>query len=189
MFSAPMTLAGALGGRLGNDPVSGIAARLRAGNGGAKILDNNTLLGFISLPDGAQGAASQTLYGFAPTHKLLTIAASFARHRRAGKTGPFFVVTPGPAQADSWRRQLASLLPGENVLIFPAKEVWAYEPLHIGDGVYEARLAVLQALLLGEPACIVVPVQALAEKLAPAAVLREQMTTLARGMQYPLHEL
>lgn len=128
-------------------------------------------------------------HGYTPTHKLLAVAALYCRARRSGDRRVVLVVTPGPARADDMYRRLAALLPGAAVHLFPATEVWPHEPLHIGESIHEARLATLETLTARGPALVVVPVQALAERLPPRSSVEARTLDLAPGRELPLSDL
>lgn len=169
---------------------------LRAGGRRAQLLDNYSILGLLGdcaavrrLRTDAGKSPHYALHGFAASHKLLTIGALYAQGWPRPGRGITFVVTAGAAQAERMHRQLATLLPPDEVLLFPAREVWPHEQLHISEKINEARMAALQAVCLGGPALVIVPIQALSERLVPPAVLQERMLTIASGQRLPMDDL
>lgn len=162
-------------------------------------MDNNAILGLLGestevqrLYDGIRSATEAPkflLHGYAPTHKLLTAGALYARGWPRKARGIMFIITSGAAPAERMHRQLTTLLPADEVLLFPPREVWPHEELHISENINETRMATLQAIALGGPALVIVPIQALAERLVPSTVLRERILTATPGQRLPMDEL
>lgn len=121
------------------------------------------------------------VHGFAAGHKTLAIGALYAQGWPEPGPRPTLVLTVGPGYAQRLVAQLSSLLPERDVLLFPAREVWPHEELHVPEEIVSARLAVLERLALGEPVVVIAPVQAVAERLAPKHVLTERLWTIAVG--------
>src|SRR5690606_5461814 len=99
------------------------------------------------------------------------------------------ILTVGPGHAQRLAAQLSSVLPDEEVLVFPAREVWPHEELHVPEAIASARLAVLERLATGEPALIVAPIQAVAEPLAPRAVFQDRIRFIEVGDVLPMERL
>ncbi|MFS8524936.1 MAG: hypothetical protein FWJ83_08740, partial [Limnochordales bacterium] len=137
----------------------------------------------------SQPAPAAYIHGFAAGHKTLAIAAWHARGWPQPGRRTTLVLTVGPGHAQRLAQQLSSLLPDEDVLVFPAREVWPHEELHVPEAIASARLAVLERLVTGEPALVIAPIQAAAERLAPRAALRERVRTVAVGHILPMEQL
>ncbi|REJ35144.1 MAG: hypothetical protein DIU82_07770, partial [Bacillota bacterium] len=146
---------------------------------------------FRWLKSGQRPAADppvRLLHGFTPAHKVLLLATLFRSGWPAGRRS-MLVVAAGAHQAERLRDDLAAVLPGEPVLLFPARETWPHEELPVPKDVAAARLAVLERLAQGERVLVVAPVQAAVERLAPRAVFASLIRTVAVGQQVRPEEL
>lgn len=121
------------------------------------------------------------LHGFVPGHKTLTVGALYAQGWPGRGRRPTLVLTMDPGAAQRLVHQLSSLLPERDVLLFPAREVWPHEELHVPDEIVSARMAAMERLALGEPVLVVAPVQAAAEKLVPRELLVQRLWTVSVG--------
>src|SRR5690606_4140664 len=137
----------------------------------------------------SQPAPAAYIHGFAAGHKTLAIAAWHARGWPAPGRRTTLILTVGPGHAQRLAAQLSSVLPDEEVLVFPAREVWPHEELHVPEAIASARLAVLERLATGEPALIVAPIQAVAEPLAPRAAFQDRIRFIEVGDVLPLARL
>ncbi|HEY8496257.1 MAG TPA: transcription-repair coupling factor, partial [Limnochordales bacterium] len=146
---------------------------------------------FRWLKSGQRPAAEppvRLLHGFTPAHKVLLVAALFRSGWPAGQRA-MLVVAAGAHQAERLRDDLAAVLPGEPVLLFPARETWPHEELPVPKEVAAARLAVLERLAQGERVLVVAPVQAAVERLAPRAAFASLIRTVAVGQRVRPEEL
>ena len=121
------------------------------------------------------------LHGFTPAHKVLLIAALYREGWPGGGRRSMLVVAAGPRQAERLREDLVALLPEDEVLLFPAREIWPHEELPMPKDLTSARLAVLERLSLGRPTLVVAPVQAAVERLVPREALARAVRTIAVG--------
>ncbi|HEY8418066.1 MAG TPA: transcription-repair coupling factor [Limnochordales bacterium] len=126
-------------------------------------------------------APAGLLHGFTPAHKVLLIAALYREGWPRGGRHSMLVMAAGPHQAERLREDLAALLPEDEVLLFPAREIWPHEELPMPKDLAAARLAVLERLSLGRPTLVVAPVQAAVERLVPREALAGAVRTIAVG--------
>lgn len=129
------------------------------------------------------------VHGFSAGHKTLAIGALHAQGIQKGRGRTTLVLTVGPGHAQRLVAQLSTFLPADDVLLFPAREVWPHEELHVPEEIASARLAVLERLTTGKPALIVAPIQAVAERLAPRQVIKERVHTISVGDIVNMEEL
>nr|MBO2507189.1 transcription-repair coupling factor [Bacillota bacterium] len=107
-------------------------------------------------------------------HGLTAGAAPFVLARLfqdAGRT--VLWVTPDSARAEQVAGELEVWAPGLRVAVLPAAEVMPFETLAAHDEVGLQRLAVLGRLVSGRLDVVVTPAAALADRGAPAQVLRD----------------
>ena len=128
------------------------------------------------------------LHGFTPAHKVLLIAALFHAGWPAGRRS-MLVVAAGAHQAERLRDDLAAALPGETVLLFPARETWPHEELPVPKEVAAARLSVLERLARRERVLVVTPVQAAVERLAPSSTFASMLRSVSVGQHVRPEEL
>ncbi|MBO8141130.1 MAG: transcription-repair coupling factor [Firmicutes bacterium] len=130
------------------------------------------------------------LHGFTAAHKAIFLAGLYRQGwPQPGKQRPMVVIAAGPHQAERLREDLAALLPEDEVLLFPSREIWPHEEVPVPHEVTAARLAVLLRLVQDRPAVIVAPVQAAVEKLPPRERLSGAVVSLSPGQRMPIESL
>lgn len=125
------------------------------------------------------------------TPALFLGASKYARTASAGALyralrRPFFYVTPTPEEAVTVRRELADLVGGDRVMLFPAKEVMPFEI----NGNKETGWMRLRCLMelntyrkarVGHPPLLVLPSTALTRRWMPPGAFEDRCTTLKVG--------
>ncbi|MFZ5817510.1 MAG: transcription-repair coupling factor [Bacillota bacterium] len=134
---------------------------------------------FSSLMDGLKrGFAEQMVYGLSGSLKS---ALTAALRERTGR--PTLVITAGIQQAERFREDLSTWLPGEDVLLFPPMEYFPFEVVAHSPEVVGQRLYVLERLARGENAIVVAPANALYRSLTPHEVFQDALLSLKPGVQ------
>lgn len=126
----------------------------------------------------------QTVYGLSGSLKSYMTAAL---RRDTGR--PCLVVTATIQQAEKFREDLATWLPGQETLLFPPMEYLPFEVVAHSPEVITSRLTVLERLVNGEDLVVVAPAASLFRVLTPHEVFRESMLTLNRGERVHLDEV
>lgn len=140
---------------------------------------------FSSLYDGLRrGFVEQMVYGVAGSLKSALAAALQAKTGR-----PVLVITATIQQAERFREDLATWLPGREVALFPPIEYMPFEVVAHSPEVVGQRLAVLERLARGEDLMVVAPAAALYRSLTPHAVFQRALLTLSPGMRIERDDL
>lgn len=140
---------------------------------------------FSSLYDGLRrGFAEQMVYGVTGSLKSALLAAL---RERTGR--PALVITATIQQAELFRADLETWLPGQDVVLFPPMEYLPFEVVAHSPEVISQRLAVLERLARGENLVVVAPAAALYRCLTPHEVFRRSLLTLAPGQAIGRDEL
>ncbi|BAD42217.1 transcription-repair coupling factor [Symbiobacterium thermophilum] len=140
---------------------------------------------FSSLYDGMRrGFAEQMVYGVAGSLKSAFLAAL---RERTGR--PALVITATIQQAEQFREDLETWLPGQDVALFPPMEYLPFEVMAHSPEVIGQRLSVLERLARGESLIVVAPAAALYRGLTPSAVFRRSLLTLRPGQAIGRDEL
>lgn len=120
------------------------------------------------------------------------LSALLERRRAAGKSGALLVVTPTGRRADALGPALGALLPGSEVLHFPAWETLPHERLSPSPEIVGRRLEVLGhiARWTGEtPLIITASVRGAIQPLAPGLTEAEPVALRVGGRGYDLTEI
>ena len=80
---------------------------------------------------------------------------------------PLFVVTYTSYQAERLHTDLATFIPEEDLYFFPAQDVFVYEEVTRSLDILRERLQAYSALVQRTAPILIIPIQALAEKLIP----------------------
>jgi len=140
---------------------------------------------FSSLYDGLRrGFAEQMVYGVAGSLKSALAAALQAKTGR-----PVLVITASIQQAERFREDLLTWLPGREAALFPPIEYMPFEVVAHSPEVVGQRLAVLERLARGEDLIVVAPAAALYRSLTPHAVFQGALLTLSPGMRIERDDL
>lgn len=140
---------------------------------------------FTSLYDGLRrGFAEQMVYGVSGALKSAMLAALCDRTGR-----PALVVTASLQQAERFRDDLLTLLPGQEVLLYPPMEFFPFEVVAHSPEVLGQRLYVLERLARGDAAIVVAPANALYRTLTPHAVFKNALLSLKPGVRMERDEL
>ncbi|NLI12833.1 transcription-repair coupling factor [Pelotomaculum propionicicum] len=102
---------------------------------------------------------------------------------------PVLIVTPGEREASILAEEMAGLLPGEVIRLFPVWRVPPYQILAHSKEVEAQRLQVLESLLKRERSVIIAPAEALLRRLAPTEEFAGPVLQLAVGDRTDLEGL
>lgn len=140
---------------------------------------------YLSLLNGlAAGPGEQAVYGLSGSMQTYVLAG-LAHH-----TGrPCLVLTASAQAAERVRDDLATWLPGRDILIFPQLELAPFDILAHSPEVAAQRLAVLQRLAAGERPIVVAPVAALRRALVPPEAFAAACLTCRSGDRVDLDRL
>lgn len=130
------------------------------------------------------GIECQMITGVANTQKSLIIGNIYRELQR-----PMCVVTYNTQQAERIFEDLASLLPNENVELFPSIEILAHEETSPGREVLVNRAKVFESIYKAKQSIVVLPIKALVEKLIPKNEYFRYVTTLRKGQNVDFDEL
>ncbi len=131
-----------------------------------------------SLLDGLKrGYPEQMVYGAPGSLKSALVAALRDRTGR-----PTLVITPTLQQAERVREDLSTLMPQQDVVIFPPMEYFPFEVVAHSPEVVGQRLFVMERLTRGEDPIVVAPANALYRSLTPHSIFREAMLELKPGL-------
>lgn len=132
---------------------------------------------FLALLEGLKkGRREQMIYGLSGSMKSFLAAGL---RRETGR--PLLVVTATIQQAERFREDLATWLPGQESVLFPPMEYLPFEVVAHSPEVAGARLYVLERLARGDDLVVVAPVAALLRSLVPRSVFTAALTTLRIG--------
>lgn len=136
---------------------------------------------FHSLLEGLKrGYREQLVYGLSGSMKSFLAAGL---RRETGR--PLLVITANLQQAERFREDLATWLPGQDVLLFPPMEYVPFEVVAHSPEVAGQRLQVLERLARGENLVVVAPAAALLRALVPRDVFAACQTPIRLG--HPLN--
>lgn len=102
---------------------------------------------------------------------------------------PVLIVTPGESEAITLADEMAGLLPGVVIRLFPVWQIPPYQILAHNKEVEAQRLQVLESLLKGERSVIIAPAEALLRRLVPVEDLARPVLKLAVGDRTDLEGL
>lgn len=129
---------------------------------------------FTSLMDGLKrGFPEQMVYGVSGSLKSFVAAGLRERTQR-----PCLVVTSTIAQAERFREDLATWLPGHEAVVFPPMEYLPFEVVAHSPEVVGQRLYVLERLSRGDNLIVLAPANALYRSLTPHEVFRQALLSL-----------
>jgi len=116
---------------------------------------------------------------------------SAALYEQGGGDGALLVVAPGLDQVSAWLRDLESLLPDREVLLFDPAEALPFEVVAASREPTAGRLRVLAALrdTSGPPPVVVAPAEALLPKLIPPSSWERAALHLTSGSECDLAAL
>jgi transcription-repair coupling factor (superfamily II helicase) len=114
-----------------------------------------------------------------------------ALYEQGGYDGALLVVAPGLDQVPAWLRDLESLLPDREILLFDPAEALPFEVVAASREPTAGRLRVLAALrdASGRPPVVVAPAEALLPKLIPPSSWEQAALHLAPGSECDLTAL
>ncbi len=113
------------------------------------------------------------VYGSA---RALLIAILYRNHKKT-----FLVAAPTEDEARSIARDASLFLPGGDVLLYPPWDLLGPDIYSTQADVETARGEVLAKLLLGRPAVVVAPANALLQRIPPADSIRRYIQTVSIG--------
>ncbi|MBE3571414.1 MAG: transcription-repair coupling factor [Moorella humiferrea] len=122
-----------------------------------------------------QGLAEQQLYGLPEGLKGVWLAALLADCR------PVVCVTAGSDEAGKLAADITSFLTAARVDYFPARELLPLEVYTHSPELSDQRLHVLHHVLTGKIELVIVPVDALLQKLPPPETLKDALISLEVG--------
>jgi len=122
-----------------------------------------------------QGLAEQQLYGLPEGLKGLWLAAMLLDYH------PILVVTAGSDEAGRLVADIDSFWPGSGTCFLPAKELLPVEVYAHSPELEGQRLKALTDMVGGRMRLLVVPVDALLQKLPPPEILKEALLSLEIG--------
>jgi transcription-repair coupling factor (superfamily II helicase) len=126
---------------------------------------------FAQIRDGlARARSEQLVSGLSGSQKSLYVAALF-RSISLRRGMPLLVVTHSSWEADRLRTDLLSLLPPDQVQLFPALETLPHEEVSRSVELTRERLTVLDSITTGKSVLVVASVQALSERILPSSQL------------------
>lgn len=137
------------------------------------------------------GLAEQAVIGLVGSQKASYIAGIRAEleEQKGTEAAPLMVVTYSSHQAERLYDDLISFIPVEKIFLFPAPEVYVYEEVTRNLEITRERLRTYKALREKQGPVIIVPVQALVEKLIPPEVFYSPSFVLDMDSRVELSEL
>jgi len=132
----------------------------------------------------ARNKREQLVYGLSGSQKGLMAAAI---HQVTGR--PMVVITAYEDRARQFGTDLATLLPGENPLVFPALDLAAHQVVAASKETVQQRLTVLSRCHRGEARVITTSVEALMRRIAPPLLWVRGCIDLSVGREVNLEEL
>ncbi len=130
------------------------------------------------------GISRQLIFGLSGAQVSYLLAAVKAALGR-----PVLLLTYSSQQSQKLAGDLATLLPGEEVLVYPALDPLPYETLAHSNELISQRLTVLTRLLQDRVSVIVAPVDALLTPLSPPEIFQENCWELEVGQVVNLEQL
>lgn len=94
---------------------------------------------------------------------------------------PVLVVTPGEREACQMADEIAGLLPGAAVKLFPVWQLLPFQIIAHSKEVEAQRLQVLESLVRGERAVVIAPAEAVLRRLVPPQIFGRAALRLATG--------
>ncbi|NLY30451.1 MAG: transcription-repair coupling factor [Firmicutes bacterium] len=147
---------------------------------------------FAQLRSGLRlGLAEQAVIGLVGSQKASYIAGLYeeVKGNLQLKKGPLFVITYTIYRAEQLHADLMSFIPQEDLFFFPPQEVYVYEEVTRNLDILRDRLLGYRGLLERSTPILIVPIQALAEKLIPPEVFLSQTFTVNMESRVDLEEL
>jgi len=130
------------------------------------------------------GVDRQLVFGLTGSQISYILAGLRAATRR-----PVLIITYSIQQCRNLAGDIASLLPGEEVLIYPAFDLLPYETLAHSNELLIQRITVLTKLLRDQACVIVAPVEALLTTLPPREVFLDYCWEVELGQVINLAKL
>lgn len=120
-----------------------------------------------------RGMSEQAVVGLVGSQKASYIAGIYEeyQHNPYMSPRPLVVITYSSHQAQQLYADLSAFVSADDLFYFPAQEVFAYEEVTRSLDILRERLLAYKALAERASPVLVVPVQALAEKLIPSELL------------------
>lgn len=139
---------------------------------------------FHALLDGLKkGYREQMIYGLSGSMKSFLAAGL---RRETGR--PLLIITANIQQAERFREDITTWLPGQDVVLFPPMEYLPFEVVAHSPEVAGARLNVLERLARGDNLIVVAPAAALLRSLVPRGVFSGELVTLEVGSTLDLDQ-
>ncbi|MDI3280960.1 MAG: transcription-repair coupling factor [Bacillota bacterium] len=136
-----------------------------------------------------QGYREQSAGGLSGFTRSCVLAALYRALQEEGLATSLLVVAHNLYSAQEICDDLACLLSPEEVLLFPALEVYPQEEVVTGPELTIQRLLVLERSLSSSSGVVVVPIQALLRRLLSPEVWRRFTLELRTGSSLPLREV
>ena len=119
-----------------------------------------------------RGMSEQAAIGLVGSQKATYIAGLYheIKQNQDVRKGPLLVITYTVYQAERLYTDLNAFIPQEDLFFFPPQEVYVYEEVTRNLDILRDRMLGYKALVENPIPLLVIPIQALAEKLIPADV-------------------
>ncbi|NMB46963.1 MAG: transcription-repair coupling factor [Firmicutes bacterium] len=147
---------------------------------------------FAQLRRGLQrGLPEQAVIGLVGSQKASYIAGIYQdiKQNPELRVGPLLVITYTVYQAERLHGDLAGFIPEEDLFFFPPQEVFVYEEVSRNLDILRERLLGYQALIEKPTPVLIIPIQALAEKLIPPDVFLAASLAIDMETRVDLDEL
>lgn len=117
-----------------------------------------------------RGMPEQAVIGLVGSQKASYIAGIYqdVKGNPHLEAGPLLVITYTAYQAERLYADLTAFVPSQDLFFFPPQEVFVYEEVTPNPDILRERLLSYKALMEKPTPVVIVPIQALAEKLIPA---------------------
>lgn len=114
------------------------------------------------------------IYGVTGSQKTVLLAAAYAKRPR-----PMIIVTANRQTAEKYSADFATLLPGVEVLDFPAVDVVKFTAAAKSVEIQAKRMDILSRLAAGEPIIVLAGIEAAVQETLPHCEFEKNRITLA----------
>lgn len=140
---------------------------------------------FITLLKGLENGVNQQMaFGLSGAQRSVVMAGLTATC-----PGVSVVITAGETEAGLLADDLKCLLPGREIVMYPAWQAMALEVVSHNSDVVAQRLRVMEALIEGKSTVVIAPVEAVMRRLVPPETFKNEKKKLRMGDQADLQEL
>ena len=138
-----------------------------------------------------RGMPEQAAIGLVGSQKAGYIAGLYHEIKQNPdlRVGPLLVVTYAAYQAERLYTDLTAFIPSDDLFFFPPQEVYVYEEVTRSLDILRERMLGYKALVENPTPVLVMPIQALAEKLIPPDVFFSASFTVDMDIRVDLEDL